>query len=167
MKTTCHALDLCFKKTLFAQAVRSHRSYDLLPQESLDLFEKMRTARLDEGEATLRLKMDMSSPNPNMWDQVSRPSRGSMLGARLADVFALTDRSYSRWLGRTTPRTVVPGYVRHGKSWREVLRVDFSRLLRCSSLFYGLRLRIVCGMFLIRTLETHGVYTPRTTTPTA
>ncbi|CAM9154211.1 unnamed protein product, partial [Hapterophycus canaliculatus] len=40
-------------------------------QESLDLFEKMRTGQLDEGSATLRLKMDMTSPNPNMWDQVA------------------------------------------------------------------------------------------------
>lgn len=42
-----------------------------LAQESLDLFEKMRTGQLDEGSATLRLKMDMTSPNPNMWDQVA------------------------------------------------------------------------------------------------
>lgn len=40
-------------------------------QESLGLFEKMRTGQLDEGSATLRLKMDMTSPNPNMWDQVA------------------------------------------------------------------------------------------------
>lgn len=39
-------------------------------QESLDLFGKMRQGRLEEGSATLRLKMDMTSPNPNMWDQV-------------------------------------------------------------------------------------------------
>ncbi|CAM9553486.1 unnamed protein product [Pylaiella littoralis] len=40
-------------------------------QENLDIFEKMRTGQLDEGSATLRLKMDMTSPNPNMWDQVA------------------------------------------------------------------------------------------------
>ncbi|CAM9662950.1 unnamed protein product, partial [Ectocarpus sp. 8 AP-2014] len=40
-------------------------------QESLDLFEKMRTGQMDEGSTTLRLKMDMTSPNPNMWDQVA------------------------------------------------------------------------------------------------
>lgn len=40
-------------------------------EESLALFEKMRTGQMDEGKATLRLKMDMTSPNPNMWDQVA------------------------------------------------------------------------------------------------
>ena len=39
-------------------------------QESLELFGKMTQGRLEEGSATLRLKMDMTSPNPNMWDQV-------------------------------------------------------------------------------------------------
>jgi tRNA synthetases class I (E and Q), catalytic domain len=31
----------------------------------------MRKGKLEENAATLRLKMDMASPNPNMWDQIA------------------------------------------------------------------------------------------------
>lgn len=40
-------------------------------QESLKLFEYMRQGRYDEGEATLRLKMDMKSDNPNLRDVIA------------------------------------------------------------------------------------------------
>lgn len=40
-------------------------------EESLKEFENMRKGKYAASEATLRMKMDMSSPNPNMWDQVS------------------------------------------------------------------------------------------------
>ena len=39
-------------------------------EESLKLFNDMKNGKFDAGAATLRLKMDMKSPNPNMWDQV-------------------------------------------------------------------------------------------------
>jgi glutaminyl-tRNA synthetase len=39
--------------------------------DSLRLFEDMRKGKFDANAATLRLKMDMASPNPNMWDQVA------------------------------------------------------------------------------------------------
>lgn len=40
-------------------------------EESLREFENMRKGKYAAGEAVLRMKMDMTSPNPNMWDQVS------------------------------------------------------------------------------------------------
>jgi len=40
-------------------------------EDSLRLFEDMKKGKFSASEATLRLKMDMTSPNPNMWDQVS------------------------------------------------------------------------------------------------
>lgn len=40
-------------------------------EESLRLFADMRKGKFDANAATLRLKMDMNSPNPNMWDQVA------------------------------------------------------------------------------------------------
>jgi len=40
-------------------------------EESLRLFEDMRKGKFTESGATLRMKMDMTSPNPNMWDQVA------------------------------------------------------------------------------------------------
>ena len=40
-------------------------------EESLSLFEDMRKGKIEEGKATLRLKMDMSSNNPNMRDLVA------------------------------------------------------------------------------------------------
>jgi len=39
--------------------------------ENLRLFMDMKNGKFDSGTATLRLKMDMASPNPNMWDQVA------------------------------------------------------------------------------------------------
>jgi len=40
-------------------------------EESLREFENMRKGKYAANEATLRMKMDMLSPNPNMWDQVA------------------------------------------------------------------------------------------------
>lgn len=40
-------------------------------EESLREFDNMRKGKYDANAATLRLKMDMYSPNPNMWDQVA------------------------------------------------------------------------------------------------
>lgn len=40
-------------------------------EENLREFENMRKGKYSANEATLRLKMDMTSPNPNMWDQVA------------------------------------------------------------------------------------------------
>ncbi|CAH0486624.1 unnamed protein product [Peronospora farinosa] len=39
--------------------------------ENLVEFEKMRLGLYGEGEACLRMKMDLGSPNPNMWDHVA------------------------------------------------------------------------------------------------
>ena len=39
--------------------------------ENLLEFEKMRLGLYEEGEACLRMKMDLGSPNPNMWDHVA------------------------------------------------------------------------------------------------
>ena len=35
------------------------------------LFDQMRCGLWDEGTATLRMKMDLMSPNPNMWDHAA------------------------------------------------------------------------------------------------
>lgn len=40
-------------------------------EENLREFENMRKGKYDAGKATLRMKMDMLSQNPNMWDQVA------------------------------------------------------------------------------------------------
>ncbi|KAG5182599.1 Glutaminyl-tRNA synthetase [Tribonema minus] len=40
-------------------------------EENLRLFGDMRKGKLEENAATLRLKMDMTSSNPNMWDQIA------------------------------------------------------------------------------------------------
>jgi hypothetical protein len=40
-------------------------------EESLHEFENMRKGKYPAGGAVLRMKMDMTSPNPNMWDQVA------------------------------------------------------------------------------------------------
>ncbi|KAL6065159.1 glutamine--tRNA ligase [Balamuthia mandrillaris] len=40
-------------------------------EESLKLFEDMRKGKLKEGEATLRMKQDIDSDNPCMWDMVA------------------------------------------------------------------------------------------------
>ncbi|CAI5720773.1 unnamed protein product [Hyaloperonospora brassicae] len=39
--------------------------------ENVAAFELMRRGGYDEGEACLRMKMDLGSPNPNMWDHVA------------------------------------------------------------------------------------------------
>lgn len=51
-------------------------------QANLLLFEMMKGGVFSEGEATLRLKMDMSSPNPNMWDQVRFSGMRDLLATR-------------------------------------------------------------------------------------
>ena len=38
---------------------------------ALQLFEEMRCGMWDEGTATLRMKMDLTSPNPHMWDHAA------------------------------------------------------------------------------------------------
>lgn len=40
-------------------------------EENLKLFNDMKNGKYASGAATLRMKMDMLSPNPNMWDQVA------------------------------------------------------------------------------------------------
>lgn len=40
-------------------------------EESLREFEAMRAGRYEEGAATLRLKVDMYSPNPTLWDPIA------------------------------------------------------------------------------------------------
>ncbi|KAL7719490.1 glutamine--tRNA ligase [Entamoeba marina] len=40
-------------------------------EENLALFKKMCQGRFNEGEATLRMKMDITSPNPCMWDLIA------------------------------------------------------------------------------------------------
>lgn len=40
-------------------------------EENLELFKKMRAGVFDEGEAILRVKGDLTSSNPNMWDFVA------------------------------------------------------------------------------------------------
>ena len=40
-------------------------------EENLTEFENMKKGKYGSSDATLRLKMDMLSPNPNMWDQVA------------------------------------------------------------------------------------------------
>ena len=39
---------------------------DRCVEENLELFDQMRCGLWDEGTATLRMKMDLMSPNPNM-----------------------------------------------------------------------------------------------------
>mmetsp|Transcript_21030 Transcript_21030/g.54314 ORF Transcript_21030/g.54314 Transcript_21030/m.54314 type:complete len:418 (-) Transcript_21030:1006-2259(-) len=39
--------------------------------ESLGIFENMRRGMYGEGEVVIRMKQDMMSPNPNMWDHVA------------------------------------------------------------------------------------------------
>lgn len=38
--------------------------------QSLKIFEDMKRGLYGEGEAVVRMKQDMQSPNPNMWDHV-------------------------------------------------------------------------------------------------
>jgi glutaminyl-tRNA synthetase len=46
-----------------------HRSRPI--SESLSYFEKMKNGEFEEGTVTLRMKMDMQNPNPQMWDLVA------------------------------------------------------------------------------------------------
>ena len=46
-----------------------HRSQ--APEEALQLFRNMRDGKYAKGEATLRMKQDLSNPNPQMWDLVA------------------------------------------------------------------------------------------------
>lgn len=41
------------------------------PEENLKLFREMRDGKFKKGEATLRMKQDLSNPNPQMWDLVA------------------------------------------------------------------------------------------------
>lgn len=47
------------------------RNRDTSVERNLDLFEKMRLGMFEEGQYTLRLKMDFESNNPNMYDLVA------------------------------------------------------------------------------------------------
>ncbi len=49
---------------------RNSPDRDRSPEESLDLFERMRAGEFDDGERVLRAKIDMASPNLNMRDPV-------------------------------------------------------------------------------------------------
>ena len=40
-------------------------------EESLKIFMDMRKGKVAEGAATLRMKQDYLSPNPNMWDLIA------------------------------------------------------------------------------------------------
>ena len=48
-------------------------------EESLDLFEKMRRGEIEEGKATLRMKQDMQSDNPNMHDLIAYRIKASFV----------------------------------------------------------------------------------------
>ena len=63
---------LLFSSILISSSVILHRPIE----ESLREFERMRTGRYSGSAATLRMKMDMTSPNPNMWDQVRHGIKG-------------------------------------------------------------------------------------------
>ena len=61
-------------------------------EESLRLFDAMRCGRFEEGAATLRMKGDLSHPNPQMWDLVAyrikyhaHPHVGDRWSARRAE----------------------------------------------------------------------------------
>eukprot|EP00834_Sanchytrium_tribonematis_P002453 NODE_76_length_23837_cov_1.242396.p3 type:complete len:802 gc:universal NODE_76_length_23837_cov_1.242396:5430-3025(-) len=55
-----------------AKGPRSDSKYRSRPiSESLLEFENMKNGKYEEGKATLRLKMDMQSPNPYFWDPVA------------------------------------------------------------------------------------------------
>lgn len=41
------------------------------PEEALKLFREMRDGKFKKGEVTLRMKMDLSNPNPQMWDLIA------------------------------------------------------------------------------------------------
>lgn len=50
--------------------VRASPYRDRSIEENLRLFSDMRKGKLEENAATLRMRGDLSSPNPNMWDTV-------------------------------------------------------------------------------------------------
>eukprot|EP00961_Rhodomonas_salina_P164143 2210905-Rhodomonas_salina.1 len=54
-------------------------------QENLAKFEKMRTAQYEEGEAFLRMKGDLMSDNPAMWDTVRPHTRADRQRHRYTD----------------------------------------------------------------------------------
>jgi len=47
------------------------RNRDTSVERNLEMFEKMKLGFYEEGQYTLRLKMDLESANPNMWDLVA------------------------------------------------------------------------------------------------
>ena len=55
------------QRATMSESIWRHRSVE----ENLELFEKMRCGFFAEGEATLRLKMDMQHENPNMRDVIA------------------------------------------------------------------------------------------------
>lgn len=52
-----------------AGAISPYRNRSI--EQNLLEFKKMRAGLYDEGKACLRMKMDLTSPNPNLWDQVA------------------------------------------------------------------------------------------------
>lgn len=49
-------------------------------EESLKLFEEMRRGMIEEGKTTLRMKQDMQSDNPNMYDLIAYRIKASAGG---------------------------------------------------------------------------------------
>lgn len=66
----CHQKPEEYRGALTA-AARKSPWRDRSVEENLKLFEDMRAGKFKEGEATLRMKMDLESPNPCMWDLVA------------------------------------------------------------------------------------------------
>eukprot|EP01083_Nonionella_stella_P030951 84821_1 len=72
---------VCHQTKAEIKAARDHRRkhHEAIPSpfrnrsvdENLELFERMRSGKYGEGEATLRMKGDLDHPNPNMWDPVA------------------------------------------------------------------------------------------------
>nr|CCA16832.1 unnamed protein product [Albugo laibachii Nc14] len=52
-----------------SEAISPYRNRSI--DQNLLEFKKMRAGLYDEGKACLRMKMDLASPNPNLWDQVA------------------------------------------------------------------------------------------------
>lgn len=66
----CHQKPEDYRGTNSAEAKKSPWR-DRPIEENLKLFEDMRAGKFKEGEATLRMKMDLDSKNPCMWDLVA------------------------------------------------------------------------------------------------
>ena len=66
----CHQQATEYRGAKTAEARRSPWR-DRSVEENLKLFEDMRLGKYKEGEATLRMKMDLESGNPCMWDLVA------------------------------------------------------------------------------------------------